>query len=37
MTDKEWAKAVKEAQKNPEFMKEIDRFVKATTRVYKLK
>jgi len=27
----ELAKAIKEAQKDPEFMKEIDIFIKATT------
>jgi len=29
-------RAIKEAQKDSQFMKEIDRFIKATTRVYRL-
>jgi len=31
-----FAKALKEAQKNPEFKREIIEFVRATTRIYKL-
>ena len=31
LMDDELTKAIKEAQKDPEFMKEIDRFIKATT------
>jgi len=36
MTRKEFFKAIKEAKKDPKFMKEIDVFIKATTNVYKL-
>ena len=32
----ELIKAIKEAQKDPEFMKEINKFIKATTNIYKL-
>lgn len=31
LTGKELDKAIKEAQKDPEFMREIDIFIKATT------
>jgi len=31
LTGDELTKAIKEVQKDPEFMKEIDRFIKATT------
>ncbi len=27
---------IKQAQKDPEFIKEIDRFIKATTKIYNL-
>ncbi|MBS3142808.1 hypothetical protein J4464_05480 [Candidatus Woesearchaeota archaeon] len=27
---------IREAQKNPQFIKEINQFIKATTRIYKL-
>ena len=30
------SKDIKEAQKNPEFMKEIQSFIKASTTIYKL-
>ena len=30
-------KAIKEAQKDPKFMKDIRKFIKATTSVYSLK
>lgn len=34
----ELVKAIKEAQKDPEFMKDIDKFIEATTKkVFKLK
>ncbi len=29
-------KTIKESQKNPEFIKELNKFIKATTRIYKL-
>ena len=32
----ELVKAIKEAQKDPEFIKEINKFIKATTNIYKL-
>lgn len=32
----EFWEAVEEIKKDPQFLKEIDRFIKATTRVYKL-
>ena len=32
----ELIKAIKEAQKDPEFMREISKFIKATTSVYRL-
>ena len=32
----ELIKAIKEAQKDPEFIKEINQFIKATTSIYKL-
>lgn len=31
LMDEELTKAIKEAQKDPEFMKEIDKFIRATT------
>ena len=33
---KELDMAIKEAQKDPEFMKDMDEFIKATTNVYSL-
>ncbi len=33
---KDLDRAIKEAQKDPEFIKEIDRFIEATTNVHKL-
>lgn len=32
----ELIKAIKEAQKDPEFIKEVNKFIKATTGVHKL-
>jgi len=29
-------KEIKEAQKDPEFIKEVNRFIKATTKIHKL-
>ncbi len=37
LTGRELAKAIKEAQKDPEFMKDIRKFIKAATSVYSLK
>ena len=36
LTGDELIRAIKEAQKDPEFVREIKRFIKATTRVYRL-
>jgi hypothetical protein len=36
MTQKELLKAIKEAQKDPNFIKEINKFIKATTHIHKL-
>lgn len=36
MKEDKLIKAIKEAQKNPKFTKEIKEFIKATTNVYKL-
>ena len=35
--DSEWAKKVREAQKDPQFRREIRKFIKITTGSYKLK
>ena len=35
-SNRELIKSIKEAQKDPNFIKEINRFIKATTNVYKL-
>ena len=37
MTQKELIKAMKEARKNPNFIREINKFIKITSGVYKLK
>lgn len=37
MTNDELCKAIEEAQKDPEFMKEIRKFNKAAVGIYKLK
>ena len=37
LSGKELAKAIKEAQKDPQFVKDINKFIKITTGVYKLK
>ena len=34
---KKWEKALQEAQKNPNFKKELNKFIKITSGVYKLK
>lgn len=34
---KRFVKAVRDAQKDPQFMEEINKFIKITTNVYKLK
>ena len=36
MTQKELLKAIKEAQKDPKFIKEINKFIKATISIHKL-
>ena len=36
MADDKFIQSLKEAQKDPQFMKDIAKFVKATTSVYKL-
>lgn len=36
MTDKELLKAMKEARKDPNFIREINKFIKATTTIHKL-
>ena len=38
LTNDKLSQTIKEAQKDPEFMKDIDKFIEATTkRVFKLK
>ena len=37
MSDREFYKTLKEAQKDPQFMKDIRKFIKITTGTYKLK
>ena len=36
LSSRELIKSIKEAQKDPNFIKEVNRFIKATTTVYKL-
>lgn len=37
LSREELMKEIKKAQKDPEFIKEINRFIKATTTIHKLK
>jgi hypothetical protein len=37
MSDKEFYKALRDAHKNPQFLKDIKKFIKITTGTYKLK
>ncbi|NQU78162.1 hypothetical protein HQ545_00165 [Candidatus Woesearchaeota archaeon] len=36
LTDAELDRAIKEAQNDPKFISDVNKFIKATTRVYKL-
>ena len=36
LSGKKLVETIKEAQKDPEFIKEVNKFIKATTRIHKL-